>query len=123
MVGNFTWYNSQSASRIDRVLLSPNVLDEWPNCSLIGLLKNLSDHCPLLFLSSDKFDWGPKQFRSLDSWQSKDGFENMLAKLLVDINSNFAGGSLCSKLRELRKDLRKLNKESFGDQNCQLASL
>ncbi len=48
----FTWSNSSSASRIDLVLVTPHVLDSWPDFSLLGLQKTYLDHCPLLFHSS-----------------------------------------------------------------------
>lgn len=61
----FTWYRSNSASRIDRVFVDAECFEIFKELKLWGLKRSVFDHCPLL-VSSDKEEWGPKPFRSLD---------------------------------------------------------
>ncbi|XP_057425694.1 uncharacterized protein LOC130719065 [Lotus japonicus] len=65
----FTWCrpNGRAQSRIDRFLVSPDWIALWPNCSVLGLNRDISDHCPLL-LRSKITDWGPKPFRVMNCW-------------------------------------------------------
>ncbi|XP_057730504.1 uncharacterized protein LOC130945825 [Arachis stenosperma] len=44
----FTWFRGQSCNRIDRVLVSLEWLEEFPETRLIGGPRGLSDHCPLI---------------------------------------------------------------------------
>ncbi|XP_068477274.1 uncharacterized protein [Phaseolus vulgaris] len=80
MVGRkFTWYkpNGSVKSRIDRVLVSREWLDVWPECKQFILSRTVSDHCALVFKDS-KVDWGPKPFRSLDVWQEDSRFKDFV---------------------------------------------
>lgn len=47
---NFTWYrpNGTTMSRLDRVLVSPDWLSQWPSCVQEILNRDISDHCPVL---------------------------------------------------------------------------
>ncbi|KAL4374838.1 hypothetical protein AHAS_Ahas05G0221800 [Arachis hypogaea] len=44
----FTWFRGRSYSRIDRILVNVELLEEFPNTRLKGGPRGLSDHCPLL---------------------------------------------------------------------------
>lgn len=62
----YTWWRSNglSMSRIDRFLVSEAWLLRWPNCSVWGMDRSLSDHCPIALINK-VVDWGPKPFRML----------------------------------------------------------
>jgi exonuclease III len=65
----FTWFHSNgfTMSRIDRVLMSEDWLDLWPNPSLWVLPRSISDHCPLV-VRYNNVDWGPRPFRFNNHW-------------------------------------------------------
>ncbi|GMI68462.1 hypothetical protein HRI_000515500 [Hibiscus trionum] len=66
----FTWSSFRerpSFSRLDRILVSPEVAALWPNISKVTLSKKISDHNPI-YLSIEEHNWGPKPFRWFDSW-------------------------------------------------------
>lgn len=68
MVGRrYTWYKADGTamSRLDRFLVSPEFLINFPDVVQKGLMRDLSDHCPIVLKKCYK-DWGPKPFRSLD---------------------------------------------------------
>ena len=59
MVGRkFTWYkpNGTAKSRIDRVLVSKEWMEEWLNSKQIVLSRSVSDHCVLVIKDSCP-DW------------------------------------------------------------------
>ncbi|XP_025640952.1 uncharacterized protein [Arachis hypogaea] len=45
---NFTWFRGRSCSRIDRVLVSLEWLEKFPETRLHGGPRGLSDHCPII---------------------------------------------------------------------------
>lgn len=65
----FTWVrpNGVQMSRLDRILVSPSWIDNWPGFAQEVLPRDISDHCPLLLRSSNQ-NWGPKPFRFLNCW-------------------------------------------------------
>jgi len=69
----FTWYipNGFVKSKIDRVSISKDWLETWPNSKKFVYSKSVSDHCALV-LKDASLDRGKKSFRSLDIWQ-RDG--------------------------------------------------
>ncbi|KAK8659251.1 hypothetical protein V6N13_029459 [Hibiscus sabdariffa] len=63
--GKFTWSNYRdvpACSRLDRFLISVNILVRWPNLFQLMLPKNISDHNPIV-LSFLVKDWGPRPFK------------------------------------------------------------
>ncbi|XP_050229409.1 uncharacterized protein LOC126678557 [Mercurialis annua] len=95
----FTWKNSLSQSRIDRCLISANAGPIWPQMSLTALPRGQSDHVPIHFRSANVFDWGPKPFRSVNTWWEHKDFSSFVAE---------SWG---------------LNSEVFGDQNKSIKEL
>jgi len=117
MVGRkFTWYkpNGSVKSRIDKVLVSREWLDVWPECKQFILSRTVSDHCALV-LKDSKVDWGPKPFRSLDVWQEDSRFKDFVRSKWHSYE--LQGGSMFifkEKLKKLKVGLRIWNKEVFG---------
>ncbi|KAK8701461.1 hypothetical protein V6N13_019848 [Hibiscus sabdariffa] len=63
--GCFTWSNFRdkpSFSRLERFLLSPDVLSVWPDLIQSLHPKSISDHNPIS-LSISKVSWGPRPFK------------------------------------------------------------
>ncbi|XP_057734532.1 uncharacterized protein LOC130949963 [Arachis stenosperma] len=104
----FTWFRGQSYSRIDRVLVSLEWLEEFPEIRLRGGPRGLSDHCPLM-MEVSRIRGGPKPFRSLDSWFTHDGFLRMVKeewRILGEVQ-------FMDKLKALMTPLSRWHKKNF----------
>ncbi|GJW02345.1 cytochrome P450 [Tanacetum coccineum] len=66
---NFTRINKRGTklSKLDRFLVSNNFLSTWPNSFVTVLLRDLSDHCPII-LKTQVGDYGPIPFKFFNSW-------------------------------------------------------
>lgn len=70
----FTWSSGlpngdMVMERLDRFLISPDWLSDWPSLSTSHLLKMAaSDHCPILLTFARPFGLTPKPFRFEDFW-------------------------------------------------------
>jgi len=120
MVGRkFTWYkpNGTVKSRIDRILVSREWLDIWPNSKPLALSRKVSDHGALV-LKVSLMDWRPKPFRSLDVWQKDNRFLDFVRSKWQTYEV-FGGGMvvLKEKLKKLKIDLKKWYREVFGNVN------
>jgi len=65
------WYRSNgiAKSRIDRILVSPEWLEQWHDCKQYAQVRQVFDHCALV-LKTSVIDWGPKPFRVLNVWST-----------------------------------------------------
>ncbi|XP_058747086.1 uncharacterized protein LOC131620082 [Vicia villosa] len=77
----FSWFSGdgKSRSRIDRFLLSNNVVNKWEIIRQFIGDRDISDHCPI-WLLSDKSNWGPKPFRFNNEWFSSESFIPFMEK-------------------------------------------
>jgi len=75
----YTWFKSNgiAKSRLDRILVSEEWLNQWPASKQYVQPRMVSDHCALVLKSCVK-DWGPKSFRSLDVWLAELGFKALV---------------------------------------------
>ncbi|XP_068473127.1 uncharacterized protein [Phaseolus vulgaris] len=115
----FTWFkpNNLVKSRIDRVLVSKEWLDFWPNSQQFILSRSISDHCAVI-LKEVSVDWGLKPFRCLDVWQKDSKFKEFVRSSWTSYKVVGRGiFVLKEKLKKLKADLKVWNKEVFGDMN------
>ena len=116
--GPFTWIgglNSQAASRLDRFL----ILDQWEyHFSAItqsALPRLVSDHSPIV-LKAGGFSSSKSPFRFENMWLKIDGFKDLVRSWW---NGYFVEGysshCIAEKLKALKKDLKKWNKEVVGN--------
>ncbi|XP_058741126.1 uncharacterized protein LOC131613476 [Vicia villosa] len=112
----FSWFigDGHAASRIDRFLLSEDLISSW---GVVGQRignRYISEHYPV-WLMVDKEDWGPKPFMFNNTWFEDKNFlpfiESEWNKLKVVGRSDFV---LKEKLRLLKYSLRKWNVNVFG---------
>ncbi|XP_071730763.1 uncharacterized protein [Rutidosis leptorrhynchoides] len=79
----FTRFNKSFTQRakLDRFLVSEELLDVFP--SLTGLiLSNIwSDHCPII-LKNNPIDYGPILFKLFNSWFDIEGFDDIIPGIL-----------------------------------------
>nr|XP_043629855.1 uncharacterized protein LOC122601151 [Erigeron canadensis] len=83
--GKFTFLmendRGRKMSKIDRVLVSRELMDRWPTTCLRVLPRLYSDHNPL-FLKMVENNYAPKPFRLFNSWMEKPGFEEVVDSAL-----------------------------------------
>ncbi|GKE41595.1 cytochrome P450 [Tanacetum coccineum] len=60
-------------SKLDRFLVSPHYLNIWPNSFTLALVREYSDHVPIL-VSNKNVDFGPVPFKLYNSWLAHDEF-------------------------------------------------
>ncbi|XP_010669426.1 uncharacterized protein LOC104886659 [Beta vulgaris subsp. vulgaris] len=107
--GKFTWHRGPSKSKLDRLLISPEWLTQFPALKVSLLKRMVSDHCPLLAVSKDK-NWGPKPFRFLNCWFSNP----QCAKIIQDSWNGSKEASVMEKMQNVKKRLIAWNKVEFG---------
>ena len=114
-------------SRIDRTLASVDWVDHFGNVSQMVLPRIVSDHCPLLVVASS-VNKGRSAFKFENMWLKEEGFVERVRQWW---NGYCFSGSpsfiLACKLKALKEDLKKWNKEEFGDlafrKKCLLSEL
>ncbi|GKV30550.1 hypothetical protein SLEP1_g39351 [Rubroshorea leprosula] len=112
----FTWFKSDGTamSRLDGFLVSTEFLINFPELIQKGLKRDISDHCPIVLISSS-MDWGPKPFRSLDCWLELKEFSSFVQEKWNSYKvEGWEGFKLKEKFKLLKNDLKKWNKEVFG---------
>ncbi|XP_025636103.1 uncharacterized protein [Arachis hypogaea] len=107
---NYTWFRGSSCSRIDRVLVSLEWTEEFPEIRLKGGPRGLSDHCPIIVQNTICRD-GLRPFRSLDSCFTHEGFLRMVREEW----RNLGEVQFTDKLKALTMPLRRWHKDKFGD--------
>lgn len=103
------WHRGNSKSRIDRILINPEWLHVFPNLKSSLLNRSLSDHCPLIAISSE-INWGPKPFRFINCWLSHPS----CLKIIQETWYSSPNLSLPEKLKLVKTSLKKWNQCEFG---------
>ncbi|KAL4278205.1 hypothetical protein GQ457_03G006070 [Hibiscus cannabinus] len=79
--GSFTWCNNRDPPptfvRLDRFIVTANLLSVFPSISQTLLPKALSDHNAIL-LQSESQNWGQKPFKFFNFWFDKEGFDDLV---------------------------------------------
>uniref|UniRef100_A0A2N9I574 Reverse transcriptase domain-containing protein n=1 Tax=Fagus sylvatica TaxID=28930 RepID=A0A2N9I574_FAGSY len=116
--GQFTWSNNQdlpAKSRIDRFLVSNDWEEQFSQLMQKALLHFVSDHCPII-LECRNFKRGKSYFKFENMWLHHQDFVGNVRNLWGGYD--FQGSPsdiLASKLKVLKEDIKKWNKECFGD--------
>lgn len=95
-------------SKIDRILVSSQFIDKWPNAKLLALPREISDQCPLI-LNTRVEDFGPIPFKFYNSWLKNVDLLDIVERVCNEVvypPSN-ASKLFKNKLKELKKEIRK----------------
>nr|XP_025678990.1 uncharacterized protein LOC112778943 [Arachis hypogaea] len=114
----FTWFRGRSCSRIDRILVSLEWLEEFLDTRMKGGPRGLSDHC-LLILEDTRVSMGPRPFRNLDSWFTHGEF----LRMVKDEWRNLGDSQFTNKLKALSVPLRRWHKDNCGDMDNRIKKL
>ena len=113
--GLYTWSNTSSASRIDRFLFSPLLVDHLSMFTQKRLSRVLLDHFPIL-LEGGSHRKGRTPFHFENMWLRVENFVDKVkawwASYLFQGNPSFI---LAKKLATLKLDLKNWNKAEFGN--------
>ncbi len=115
--GHFTWSNSFSKSLLDGFLFSPSLEDHFSSIVQRRLRHTLSDYFPIL-LSCGFMQRGKSSFRFENMWLIVEGFSNRIKGWWdTYCYSGTPSFVLAKKLKALKFDLRRWNREVFGNIN------
>ena len=114
---SFTWFRDSglpSMSRIDRVLVSLDWEEHFENGSQRVLPCVIFDHYPLLLeAGAVRHGWSAFNFKNM--WLKVEGFVDRVHQWWNGYSFVGPGFILAKKLKALKADLKKWNKEVFGD--------
>lgn len=121
----FSWFKSDGSvmSRLDRFLVSEEWLHSWSASSQWILDRDFSDHCPII-LKTVCSNWGPRPFRFNNFWLQHPGFGDMVKNFWEGIEvEGWAAFVLKEKLKNLKVELVRWNREVFGHLDTKIAGL
>ncbi|GKE79008.1 RNA-directed DNA polymerase, eukaryota [Tanacetum coccineum] len=106
----YTWCHRSASkmSKLDRFLVSENLLRTCPYISAVTLDRYLSDHRPIL-LRESKFNYGPTPFRFFHHWLEVEGLNNLVIDMwnLAPGDVNNGMRNLIFKLKFLKSKIRE----------------
>ncbi|KAK3211911.1 hypothetical protein Dsin_016617 [Dipteronia sinensis] len=105
-----------SWARLDRFLISPEILSWFLNLAPKGHLGTLSDHNAIM-IGESKMDWGPGLFRFYNGWLEDNGLMKMAMEGWSTCNATGSKGYVISlKFRDTKMRIKRLvtrNKLAF----------
>ncbi|XP_071735856.1 uncharacterized protein [Rutidosis leptorrhynchoides] len=94
-------------SKIDRFLVSDDILKLWPNISSKTLDRDLSDHCPIL-LRNTYFNSDPKPIRVFNTWLDLKDTDSIITRAWsIPMTGNRPDCILRNKLKNVKLELKK----------------
>lgn len=115
MVGMpFTWTNNRESAawaRLDRFLISPEILLWFPHLVQRGALRSLSDHNAVM-LGEKLVDWGPKPFRFFNGWMEDKG---LMSEAIKGWKGSVVEGSYGFSLAAKSKGAKSFMKRWYSD--------
>ncbi|KAK2406714.1 hypothetical protein QL285_042414 [Trifolium repens] len=121
----FTWFHAigVAMSRIARVWVSLEWLDEWGDYAVWVCSRDVSDHCPLVLKYPDN-DWGPKPFRFNNYWLDHKNFKKVVEDCWRGQEvSGWMAFVLKEKLKALKVFLKDWSKVEFGSVDNKIANI
>ncbi|XP_043697195.1 uncharacterized protein LOC122647973 [Telopea speciosissima] len=117
-----TWNNRQSGvtricCKLDRVMVNLAWMDVFRSSEATFHPPGLSNRSPVVVAVLDETNFGPKPFRFFEAWIGREGFDDLVRKgweqpVSMSLNPILR---FAARLRNVKKELRKWNKECIGD--------
>ncbi|XP_060202706.1 uncharacterized protein LOC132631120 [Lycium barbarum] len=124
----FTWWNGRSDEacifkRLDRCLGNQALQNCFPNLEVEHLIKQGSDHSPLLV--NMRADSKPirKSFRFLNFWEEHESFLDVIKENWVESYGSDPFFNFHIKLKKMGRALSKWSRDTYGDIFKQIATL
>ncbi|XP_071700087.1 uncharacterized protein [Rutidosis leptorrhynchoides] len=119
----FTWVNKTASkmSRIDRVLITPNVFDIFVDLKLTTLPRGYSDHLPLL-LQDLKLVFWPSPFKCFNSWLLYEDFDNIVLSAAGEVMCNMEL-SFHEKMKHVKSKIRTWIKDKKANEKSRKVHL
>ncbi|KAM7469396.1 hypothetical protein LguiA_007579 [Lonicera macranthoides] len=115
---DFTWSNMRerlACSRLNRFLFTSGWEDSVQLVRQEALVRATSDHCPII-LDTNCFKWGPTPFRFENMWLRNKEFCGKFKEWWESsVHQGWEGYKFMMKLGDVKREVRKWNKEVFGD--------
>nr|GFB27387.1 RNA-directed DNA polymerase, eukaryota [Tanacetum cinerariifolium] len=116
----FTWCHksAKKMSKLDRFLISDNLMCSCLSISSTSLDRFLSDHRPII-MQEAHYDYGPIPFKFFHYWFELDGFDKLVEHtwLEANVNDQNSYSKFMNKLKYLKEKIRiwaRLHKESLN---------
>jgi hypothetical protein len=90
--------------RLDRILISLDWAQQFPNTIQRALPNAISDHCPIMYISQTKFSC-PNTFKIENYWLKESDFAQMVITQWQTQTTAQTPHQLCEKLKNLRKSI------------------
>ena len=114
----FTWMRENAASKLDRIMVSKEVVEQYQSLKAYCKERLLSDHFPVI-MNTSCITWGPCPFRTLDTWLEEPKFFELFKKEWIQLSQI----PFEQKLKAMKQPLRKWNKDIFGNIGMKLKVL
>jgi len=111
----FTWMRENAASKLDRIMVSREVVEKYQSLKAYCKERLLSDHFSVI-MNTSCISWGPCPFRTLDTWLEEPKFLEIFKKEWIQLSHI----PFEQKLKAMKKPLREWNKEVFGNIDMKL---
>ncbi|GJZ30990.1 RNA-directed DNA polymerase, eukaryota [Tanacetum coccineum] len=116
---SYTWAHKSASkmSKLDRFLISKDLLYLFPHLLGLCLDRHLSDHRPIIMFES-KLDYGPIPFRMFHSWFKMEGFGKFVKDTWDSMNVMDSNGLIRKKkLQLLKNSIKSWVKEKKNSMN------
>ncbi|XP_062115338.1 uncharacterized protein LOC133829622 [Humulus lupulus] len=116
----FTWTNNQAGleriySKIDHAFINEEWLEKFPQCMAVFQWEVVSDHCSCLISNFPLKLMGTKLFRFFNLWANHPDFNHLVLKSWrVPVHATSLK-AIFIRLIRLKHQLKKLNRDRFGD--------
>ncbi|KAK9021600.1 hypothetical protein V6N11_011581 [Hibiscus sabdariffa] len=123
--GAFTWCNNRDPPtfvKLDRFIVTADVLLKFPNICQVLLPRAISDHNAIL-LHYTPVNWGPKPFKIFNYWVHKAGFDDLMASVFSNHNSNGSHKGIGALLRDSKKAIKAWRESQCQDRNVSIDKL
>ncbi|KAK8993498.1 hypothetical protein V6N11_033593 [Hibiscus sabdariffa] len=123
--GAFTWCNNRDPPtfvRLDRFIVTADVILKFPNISQVLLTKALSDHNAIL-IHSALFNWCLKPFKFFNYWLRKEGFDDLMTSVFSKLSSDGNSRGIGGLLREPKNAIKTWAKSQCQDRKVSIYNL